>query len=920
MTDNMEILQNLIKVAVDSEYIEKLPTEDQIYIKADEMRAGLEALYPVTDEEYASLRKRLPSIIVHSIGYADTLTKRDGKHQEGWYANRDIDNYFWNRYKVYLGQKRSQEIIRRLDDTTNGIMDNLGDPQSLEPFQRRGLLLGDVQSGKTSTYIGICNKAADVGYRIIIVLAGMMENLRIQTQERLDSDFVGLDSKYSLDRKADTSKKNIKVGVGKISPFDEMKHITRFTSVTHDFKASILSALGLNLNDLRGTALFVVKKNKSILNNLQKWLTKDEDILNLPMLLIDDEADNASVNTNDPEKDPTAINAAINKILRSFKQASYLGITATPFANIFIDPSISEDGAAKDLFPKDFLTLLPIPDNYIGADKIFGSDEEEGGCAPYAGAIIPILNKEQEFYYPFKHKKELAGWLTSIPPSLKEAIRYFILVTAISDLRFDIKEHRTMMVNVSRFTDVQIKTQELIEDYLSQIKSDIINYALLPLEASEQIVTIRDLHKTWNKFGLEQISGVRWEVILKEYLIRSSRRIEVRSVNQKTGSKSLDYYNYADVGMRVIAVGGNSLSRGLTLEGLIVTYFYRNTMMYDTLLQMGRWFGYRPNYDDIFKLWLGEEAVDWYGYITNAVNELKADLRIMALQKASPEQFGLKVRQDPGYLIVTARNKMRTGTRVSVPISVSGRMIETPRLIYSPQILAKNNDLCFKAIENIEKQFGIRHEYDENVRAEIWRNVPREAILDLVREYKCHPWNLNFQPVALAEYIKNESTLEYWDVGIPFGKDKDTAHIFELSINGKRISIIAEERQLIKGNEVDQMLRVNGTHVRIGAGGCTKIGLDSGQIEYAKKELNTNGKVTDQTYLDKELKRRPIALIHIMHNSRSVETPELPEYICGLGLGFPGGANEETVTYVVNMKELENYIDINEAEDNDEIL
>ena len=107
------------------------------------------------------------------------------------------------------------------------------------------------------------------------------------------------------------------------------------------------------------------------------------------------------------------------------------------------------------------------------------------------------------------------------------------------------------------------------------------------------------------------------------------------------------YYNYDSIGMRVIAVGGNSLSRGLTLEGLIVTYFYRNTMMYDTLLQMGRWFGYRPNYDDLFKLWMGEEAVDWYGYITNAVDELKGDLRTMALQHLTPEQFGLKVRQDP---------------------------------------------------------------------------------------------------------------------------------------------------------------------------------------------------------------------------------------------------------------------------------
>lgn len=916
----MQQLRDIIKTAVDNKYKDKAPTEDQIEIEADALRKALSVIYPITDEEFEELKRQLPSYIVHSIGYADTLKKRDSAHQDGWYAMRDVDSYFWNRYKQYLGSKRSQEVIRRLDDTTNGIMDSLGDPQSSEPFQRRGLLLGDVQSGKTATYIGICNKAADVGYRVIIVLAGMMENLRIQTQERLDSDFVGLDSKYSLDKKADSSMKDIPVGVGKIPPFDKTKHITRFTSVTTDFKVTILNALGLNLNDLNGTALFVVKKNKSILNNLYKWLTKDEDVLNLPMLLIDDEADNASVNTNDttdPDKNPTAINAAINKILRAFKQATYLGITATPFANIFIDPSISEDGAAKDLFPKDFLTLLPVPDNYIGTDKIFGEEKENGIDAPYSQAVVPISDDEQQNYYPFKHKKEIAYFLTDIPESMKEAIRYFILATAVSDLRFDTKEHRTMMINVSRYTIVQNKTEELVKEYLSQVVSDIGNYAMLPCDKNEKIPNIHELHDTWDKFGMDTVAGVTWEIILHEYLIKAAKRIQTRAVNQSTGAQSLDYYNYQNIGMRVIAIGGNSLSRGLTLEGLIVTYFYRNTMMYDTLLQMGRWFGYRDNYSDLFKLWMGEESVDWYGYITDAVNELKDELRTMARQHSSPQQFGLKVRQDPGYLIVTARNKMRSGTVINVPISVSGRMIETPRMWYNAEILKDNNELCIAALRNIETNYHIKHEYDPNVRALIWHNVPREVVVELVKSYRCHPWNLNFQPVALGDYIEKDPSLEYWDVGVPFGRDNDKAHKFEFTIGDESVVITSEERKLVKGNEVDHMLRVNGTHVRIGAGGCTKIGLSADQIDKAKTKFADNGKITDRTYLRQELNRLPLALIHVMHNSTKEDTPGLPEYIFGLGLGFPGGEDEETATYVVNTKELENYIDIDEAEDDD---
>lgn len=911
----MEIVFNQIRQIIETKYVEKLPTEDQISAEADSLRDILSTVYPLTDDEFMSIKKRLPENILHSIGYADTLRSRDSEHQQGWYNLSENDGFFWNRYKDYLGKKWSQTVIDRLHKTTEDIMDDLGNPKSEAPFQRRGLLLGDVQSGKTATYTAICNKASDSGYRVIIVLAGMMENLRIQTQERLDAEFVGLDSKYTFDKKADSSMRNVPVGVGKIPPFVQDKRITRFTSVSTDFNASVIKSNGLNLNDLNGTALFVVKKNKSVLNNLYKWLTKDEDVLNLPMLLIDDEADNASVNTNSEERDPTAINAAINKILRGFKQATYLGITATPFANIFISPDLEEDGAAKDLFPRHFLTLLPTPDNYIGANKIFGCGDEDDWNSKKAGkhenSIIKIENNEQDDFYVFKHKKELADELFDLPPSLYEAIRYFILITAISDQRYDIKEHRSMMVNVSRFTDVQIKTADLIEKYIDQVKSDIENYSQLPLEQAMKINNLNRLKYVWDKYSLGQCSKMEWNNVLKDFLFKAVRRIEVRSVNQKTGAKSLDYYNYKNIGMRVIAVGGNSLSRGLTLEGLCVSYFYRNTMMYDTLLQMGRWFGYRNNYDDLFKIWIGEDAVGWYAYITDAFNELKKELRQMALQNQTPEDFGLKVRQDPGSLIVTARNKMRSGTTVSVPITLSGRMIETPRLWNNSDVITSNNRLCEDIIFKISSNDNIVHYYDEYTRAYIWKDVPKKIIVDLVKEYKSHPWNLNFQATALSKFIEADNELEFWDVAIPKGSEES---IYKITLpNGSELCINGEKRKIIRDNTFDKMLRVNERHVRVGSGGCTKIGLQEADIKKLREEFG--GKATDKTYL--VAGRRPLVLLHLLYNT-SEELVGFPNYIYAIGLGFPGGKEEKKANYVINTTELRNYIDVDDVTDEDD--
>ncbi len=344
----------------------------------------------------------------------------DSVEHKSWLPSRraDLDFFFWNRYKKYLEEIKhwNPRVTATLDKVSDEIVDLLGDPQSKEPFQRRGLVLGDVQSGKTANYTAISNKAADTGYRIIIVLAGMMENLRQQTQSRLDAEFSGRKSEYYLDPKAEQGIKNQPVGVGR---YGVQKRIAAFTSVTKDFDINVLKSNDLNLQSVSDPIVLVVKKNKRILNNLIKWLSNSRDNttgkIMLPMLLIDDEADNASVNTKSEDDSPAAINACIRQLLHEFNQASYLGITATPFANIFINPETEDEMIGDDLFPRDFIYSLAPPTNYIGADKIFGDATEK-----FSDVLIPLRREEMDLFFPFTHKKTLE--VDALPPSMYEAI------------------------------------------------------------------------------------------------------------------------------------------------------------------------------------------------------------------------------------------------------------------------------------------------------------------------------------------------------------------------------------------------------------------------------------------------------------------------------------------------------------------
>ncbi len=912
---NVNGLESAIISTTNSNFPDTPPTEEEFLDHANKVRSMLSCMFSVTDQEFEEILLRVRESVVVIMDVGVYINDKDTVHKS-WLPDRraDINFFFWDRYKRYLENEANwnTRVTATLDKVSDEIVDLLGDPKSEQPFSRRGLVLGDVQSGKTANYTAICNKAADTGYRIIIVLAGMMENLRQQTQSRLDKEFSGRRSEYYLDPKAEQVIKNTPVGVGRFSPLDG-KRIAAFTSVTKDFNINILKSNDLHLQSVTDPILLVVKKNKRILTNLYNWLSKSidhtTDKIMLPMLLIDDEADNASVNTKDDSESPAAINACVRKLLKLFNQASYLGITATPFANIFINPEKENEMFGDDLFPKDFIYALKPPTNYVGATEIFGEN------AKYSDSLVSLYKEEMDEYIPFKHNKNLQ--IETLPPSLYEAMSYFLLFNVIRDVRGDYGTHRSMMVHVSFYTDVQNKITEIANEWLVKIKTDIRNYAALSKEERERIPAIAYLHQVWEKYGFEKLVerfDLSWDKIcLKTILNRAIEPIVVRAVNQKTGATCLDYFNHKDDGLRVIAIGGNSLSRGLTLEGLGVSYFYRKSLMYDTLLQMGRWFGYRHNYNDIFKIWIAEEAIDWYGFITQATIELKSEISKMKNANQTPMEFGLKVRQHPNSLLVTARNKMKTATKVTRPVTVAGRLLETPRLKPSADILHKN-EVAFKDFVSMLSKVGI---LDDNVASPYWRGVPKDYVAQLLLDFEAHPWHLQFQGRALSEYIEQQMGNETWDVALMI-EGTGKAYPGGLKCGDEILPINTTEQRTVVVD--DKMLRISGTKVRVGSGGCTKIGLTKQQIKLAqqrfKVQYGEDKNVPDSAYLIKE--RNPILMLHVINTKHDDKESlgAIPEFIFALGVGFPDNdSGIKTATYMVNLVELQNWIDFEEEVD-----
>lgn len=707
-----------------------------------------------------------------------------GTDSTNWLTNERIEQDlkkkgFWNRYKRYLEEERSPEELKAVDSDTNNILGRLADPQSSIAQQKKGLVIGDVQSGKTSNYAGLICKAADCGYKIIIVITGVLDTLRAQTQERLERDFVGASTNPNTDP-------NIPYGVAiyNASEDNELANIQPLTDYAYDFSIRNVERNIPNFEIGNNVALLVIKKVKGPLKNVFDYFNKrlsDKQKSTLPVLVIDDEADNASPNTKGDEK-PSTINKYIRNLLSLFEHNSYVGYTATPYANIFINPYVSGDPEAmqdnmanQDLFPKDFIYCLGRPSKYVGAARLF---EDEGDSAEYDASAntVQIIQEESEFVGVLKKmgSKKYQGenlQLLDIPDSLKEAIRTFIISRAIRTLRGDDQKHCSMLIHATLGKKGHSEIKKRVAEYLKQVIEAIQAYIMLK-EPQTRDSILSSLYETWLQQFEENDIDETWEGVCgtlgsAEYMKRFKIYKENSSVDKKL---RLDYSK--EKGLTPIVIGGNSLARGLTLEGLCTSYFLRESKQYDTLMQMGRWFGYRPNYEDICRVFITERLKGYFAAISRATDELKDSIRLMNRAGKTPLEFGLRVRNSVGGLLITGRNKMRSAqTRVEW-LDYSGHLLESYVIPASKEQTNANNSALHQFIQTLDEKYSrrVQNKETESQCGIIWEDVNSqdvEAYIRSTHEMVVSPY-INSE--LLLSFIRNQKNFDVCLIEVQSGK------------------------------------------------------------------------------------------------------------------------------------------------------
>jgi hypothetical protein len=666
------------------------PTTEDLDRALEGAIAAAAALGDTIDRD--QLRRRLEADISVFVGDASVLADNDANHRPWLDARRaEIEWRFWDAYRDWSVRRMPPEVIRRLHHMTDDILGRLEDPDRDGRWDRRGMVVGQVQSGKTSNYTALICKAADAGYNFIVVLAGLHNSLRSQTQGRLDEGFLGLDSRLSL-----TGSGTRAIGVGS----GGRRHPAALTLTSSeergDFAKGVASRVAGRMDADSSPVILVVKKHRTILNNLIEWVTSINGqadprtgrlvVSRFPLFVIDDEADNASVNTKQIERefgaegellsetDPSVINKQIRRLLHSFDRSALVSYTATPFANIFIDEEQPSRDYGEDLFPRSFILRIPPPTNYVGPAEVFGvpaAEDPHGIERPG----LPVLRTlaDNEDWLATGHKSDAAP--RRLPTSLKEAIRAFLLVCAARAARGQINVHTSMLVHVTRYVAVQSQVRDQIQAELDALKDRLVYGSTAADELLDELRRLweDDFEPTFARMPADlRGAAIDWDEVAA-LLPAAAGRVNVLEING-TARDALTYSDHPD-GISVIAVGGDKLSRGLTLEGLSVSYYLRASKMYDTLMQMGRWFGYRDGYNDLVRLYTTAELQEWYRDITVANEELGAKFDEMARVGSNPRDFSLYVRKSPAGLLVTAQAKMRSGR--SMELTFSGDVVET---------------------------------------------------------------------------------------------------------------------------------------------------------------------------------------------------------------------------------------------------
>lgn len=849
-----------------------------------------------------------------------TLTK--SKASDTWFHKKKTimapdDHKYQERYEKYLinehyGDDAKNSIISEAEK----VLSLCADPESNE--KKRGLVMGDVQSGKTSNYLALANLACDYGYKIILILAGMTDSLRIQTQERTDEGLIGaISSTIGNNEKIDY------VGVGVLG-------VSGYYAIPLTTDVSDFSAGNFTSNDLNKPQILVVKKNKSILEAVKKWLKPGQaNISSKNIMIIDDECDNASVNTKEEGENPSAINGLIRDIYNNFNCSTYVGYTATPFANIFINPE--KKVGNDDLFPSDFIHRLKSSNVkiYFGIDKVFKEDKTHW----------KRISDDERDKLPAKHKKD--DDINVLWESMRKSICMFLICNCIRTIRGDSTKHRSMMINVSPYNKVQIRMKELVEEYVVSLRDAIQQYDKYDVDRFAKHYELKRLYKLYLNDLLFTVSNDYYngkainEAIpfeeIKKLLFEEISKFRVAVINNKfKGDQRFKYKNFKETGARVIVIGGFALSRGLTLDGLMTSYYSRNSTGYDTLLQMCRWFGYRPRYEDLCSIYMSQINYDCFCAVSEAIDNLDTQLDMMAARGAAPKEFGLMIKESPETLetdlLITARNKMRNSTEIIRGLNYSGVAIDTSKLYKDPEKNNRNFNAVMDLIRTLDlygytlKKIGSRKMYIE---------VSNSIIADFIESLDIPFENKKFDTDSIASFIRKGVFYDSWDIVFANGdKLNDGENPFYISSTEKVIPV----HRSFSYEKNDNFVRIAKSNNKLLEPGIFNSGLDKNQIEEAKEFARERSKkkklLNEPTPIAEDYlgvtKRRPLLVIlpvQLIQDSEnhkngdySQEKQEIIDnykknnYLIGIGVGFAGREGKVMMKFRINKIKQQEYL------------
>lgn len=639
-----------------------------------------------------------------------------------WYPGPRDGDIFWPRLKSVMEERGwDEDVVDSIDGASTRIVSLLDQPGKAS-FSTRGLVLGYVQSGKTANFTAVLAKAADAGFKVFIVLAGLHNSLRRQTQKRLHDDLYG----------------------------HQLERWMQLTSIERDFNQrtnveSILSAP----NHQR--VICVIKKNASRLRALKKWLKKAKDPVraSCPVLVIDDEADQASVDAGKRQNDRTVINKLIIDILALLPRSAYVGYTATPFANVLSDTTYEDD-----LYPRHFIFDLPKPTDYFGNELIFGSDPLDEDSPDDGLDVIRRVPEDEIFELKPRKRADKDTFVPKITQSLRDALHWFLLACGVRRARGQGDKHMSMLIHTSVYTAVHKSFKEVLDHEVAGIRERVAANDLEVLRASWDFETKR--------VGAEQLG--QQPVTFDEAVAQLEAvfaALQVTIENARSDSR-LVYPD--DRATTQIIVGGNTLARGLTLEGLTVSFFIRATKLYDTLLQMGRWFGYRHGYVDMPRIWMTDELRDHFQHLSLVEQELRNDIAYMEEQDLTPQDFRMKVRTH-STMAVTSPLKMKYAVEGS--ISFASQVKQTTYFHHRDAAwLARNTEAARALLQAASEIRAAESVWDRHL---LYRDVPVDAVRTFLSTYRIHETHRDMRPKAMLRYVEDQlrdGRLGSWDIAI----------------------------------------------------------------------------------------------------------------------------------------------------------